>query len=67
MWLRLFQNSESFERATLDVHGDKSQVIIIERLVICLQKSILKSNRLLKAARLSVFFDPAFNDQFNLR
>ena len=42
MWLRLFQNSESFERATLDVHGEKAQVIIIERLVIYLQKSISK-------------------------
>jgi hypothetical protein len=40
--VRLFQNSESFERATLDVHGEKSQVII-ERLVIFLQKPISKA------------------------
>ena len=39
---RLYQNSESFDRATLDIHGEKSQVIIIERLVIFLQKPISK-------------------------
>ena len=31
---RLFQNSESFERATRDVHGEKLQVFILERLVV---------------------------------
>jgi hypothetical protein len=29
-----FKNSESFERATRDVHGEKLQVFILERLVV---------------------------------
>jgi hypothetical protein len=54
--LRLFQNSESLQRATLDVHEEKLHVFINRKTCNFSSKAGFKRNRLLKSAPLRFVF-----------